>query len=118
MRVVLHVIAAVVGAAVAVSVVAVHRSVVLDIPLGILLGLATTFATIWALRQTLPQLVTSFAAGWVVAFGFTILGKAEGDYAVASDTRGYVLIGAALAVVVVGLASLSPRRSSSGGVAT
>lgn len=118
MRVLLHAIAVVVGAVVSVSAVAVHRSVVLDLPLGLLLGLVTTFVTVWAMREVLPRLATSFAAGWIVVFGFVIVGRPEGDFAVATDLRGYALIAAGLAVVVVGVASLSPRHSSSGARAT
>lgn len=114
MRLLCHVLAAVVGAVVAVAAVTVHRSVVLHLPAGLLLGLLATFVAIWALRQLLARLATSFGAGWVVAFGFVVVGKPEGDYAVAGDLRGYALFAAAFAVIVVGVASLSPRHSSSG----
>ncbi|HET6626360.1 MAG TPA: hypothetical protein VFG63_08215, partial [Nocardioidaceae bacterium] len=96
MRFVPHGVAVLVGAAVSVASVAVHRSVVLGFPLGLLLALLTTFATAWAMRDMLPALATSYAAGWLVPFGFVLSGRAEGDYAVASDLRGYGLVLGAL----------------------
>jgi Family of unknown function (DUF6113) len=113
MRLLLHGIALLVGAAVAVASVTVHRSVVVQVPLGLLLALAATFVTAAALRGTLPGLATSYAAGWLVAFGFALFGKPEGDYVVAADLRGYTMMGAAFVVAVLGLASLSRRGSSS-----
>ncbi|HET6626810.1 MAG TPA: hypothetical protein VFG63_10510, partial [Nocardioidaceae bacterium] len=66
----------------------------------------------------LPALATSYAAGWLVPFGFVLSGRAEGDYAVASDLRGYGLVLGALVVLVIGITALSPRRVRTGGGAT
>jgi len=118
MRVLFHVVALLVGVAVAVSAVVVHRSAVLHLPIGLTLGLVTTFVTSWAMRELLPGLASSYAVGWVIAFGFVILGRPEGDYAVASDLRGYALMAAGLAMVVVGVTSVSSRHPRSAPLAT
>lgn len=112
MRVLLHLFAFVVGAAVSVAVVTTHRSVMVSLPFGLLLGLAATFVVAWAMRETLRRLATSFAVGWIVVFGFVIVGKPEGDFAVASDLRGYALMAAAMVLAAVGVASFTPPSSS------
>jgi hypothetical protein len=113
MTVLFHAVAVLVGAAVSLATVAVHRSEVLGVPLGLVLGLLATFTTSWAMREMHPRLATSYALGWVVAFGTAILGKPEGDYAIASDLSGYVLMATALVVVVVGVSSLATQHSGS-----
>ena len=113
MRLLLHAVAIVAGVAVSIAAVSTHRSVVLDLPLGLILGLAATFAAVWAMREVLRRLASSFALGWIVAFGFAIVGRPEGDFAVASDLRGYALMAAALGVVAIGVASFPPVHPSS-----
>lgn len=113
MRLLLHAVAMVAGAVVSIAAVSTHRSVVLALPLGLLLGLATTFVAVWALREVLRRLAASFALGWIGAFGFAVVGRPEGDFAVASDLRGYALMAAALGVVALGVASFLPEHSAS-----
>lgn len=112
MRLLVHAAALLVGAAVSVASVTVHRSVVAGVPLGVVLALVTSFATAWAMHDLLTRLASSYAVGWLVPFGLVLAGRAEGDYAVASDLRGYLLVAAAFVLVVVGIVSLSPRDSS------
>ncbi len=108
----LHTAALLVGAAVALASVVVHRVDVHDLPAGLLLALVTTFAVAWTLWQTEERrLATSYAAGWLLAFGAVLAGRPEGDFAVAGDPTGYLLTAAALAVVVIGISSLAGRRS-------
>jgi hypothetical protein len=109
----LHVPALLLGATVGLGSVVVHRFGVLEIPLGLLLGLATTFVVAWALRQYgVRRLTCSYAAGWLVVFGFVLAGRPEGDYAVAGDLPGYLMIAAAFVLVVIGVLSLGPRGSA------
>ena len=118
MRLLVHGAAVLVGAAVAVAAVMVHRSVVLGAPLGLLVALATSFVTVWAMRDMLPRLATSYAAGWLVAFGFAMFGRPEGDYVVATDLRGYAMIVAGFVMLAIGVVSLTPRRTTRGPGAT
>lgn len=109
MRILFHAAALVVGAAVGIASVTVHRSTVLSLPVGLLLALACTFVTAWAIREMLPRVAASYSLGWLVAFGTAVFGKPEGDFAIAGDLRGYVLMATALAMVVLGVASLAAR---------
>jgi len=112
----LHLPALLVGATVSLASVVVHRFGVLELPLGLLLGLTTTFVVAWALQQSgVRRLVSSYAAGWLVVFGFVLAGRPEGDYAVAGDLPGYLMIAAALVLVAIGVLSLGPRGSASVG---
>jgi len=112
----LHLPAVLVGATVGLASVVVHRFGVLELPLGLLLGLTTTFVVAWALQQSgVRRLVSSYAAGWLVVFGFVLAGRPEGDYAVAGDLPGYLMIAAALVLVAIGVLSLGPRGSVSVG---
>ena len=105
----LHASAALVGATVGFASVVVHRTGVLQLPL----GLVTTFAVAWALRiSAVRRLATSYAAGWLIVFGYVLAGRPEGDYAVAGDLTGYLLIAAAFGMLVIGVSSLGQRGSS------
>jgi hypothetical protein len=112
MRLLVHGAAFLVGAAVAVAAVMVHRSVVLGAPLGLLIAVAASFVTVWAMRDLLPRLGTSYAAGWLVIFGFALFGRPEGDYVVATDLRGLAMIIAGFVMLATGVVSLTSRRSS------
>jgi len=104
------------GATVGFASVVVHRFDVLQLPVGLLLGLLTTFVIAWTLRLSgARRLPSSYCAGWLVVFGFVLAGRPEGDYAVAGDLNGYLLIAAATVLVVVGIRSLGQRRSGSVG---
>jgi len=69
---------------------------------GLLLGIATTAAWLvatpggWWLRFP-------FAVGWDAAVLALSVERSEGDYLVASDTRGYLLLGTGVAVLIGGI---------------
>jgi hypothetical protein len=112
-----HAGSVVLGAAVAVASVAVYRSTALGVPFGLLLAVAASLGTAARLRWSRrPRLAASYAAGFLVVFGLVIAGRPEGDYAVASDVRGYTLMAASLAVLVLGVTALgAPRPGGSPG---
>lgn len=115
----LHVAALLLGAWVGLASVAVHRAVVLGLPAGMALAVATSLAVIWALRcHPMRRLVASYAAGWLTTFGVVMLGRPEGDYAIAADLKGYVMIGTAFALVAAGISSLGSQGSRSPGAPT
>ena len=93
------------GVAVALASVAVHRSA---FPLGLVLAVATTYAVPWwLLRTRWPRTATSYAVGWLVLFGLVVVGRPEGDFAIAQDSRGLALMAAGLGLVVVGTVGLT-----------
>lgn len=108
---VLAVLALPLGAAAGVAAVAVHQS----LPL-LLLAAAGTLTGIRALRRWTPRAAVAFTVGWLAPLVASLAGRAEGDYAVAGDPAGLLLIGLGLVVLVTGLASgLAPRpRHDSG----
>lgn len=105
------------GLAAGVAAVALHRT----LP-GLVLGAGAAMVTLWAIRQWMPTAAAAFAAGWLLPLLAALSGRGEGDYAVAADTRGYLLIAAGVVVLVTGLLCavlpLRRRDSSSGGTAT
>jgi hypothetical protein len=102
-----HLAVLVAGAAVALAAVAVHR---MGVP-GLALAIAASVAVPWWLRGSGdPRLAASYGAGWLVVFALVLLGRPEGDYAIASDPAGYALIVTALVVVALALVGLSGRR--------
>ena len=117
MRFVGYALALALGLASGVAAIAVHRT-----PFGLLLGAGTAVLVIWTLRQWLPRAGTAFAAGWLVSLLTAIAGRGEGDYAVSSDGRGWLLIVAGFVVLVTGIAWGRPptvrRDSGSGGLPT
>ena len=97
------------GALVGVAATAVHRVAVLGIPAGLLLAVAGSLLTARHLRRgPLPRSAAAYALGWVVVVGLALAGRPEGDYAVAADVPGYVLMGTGLVLVALGVASLAP----------
>lgn len=72
---------------------------------GLVLGLAATLATAMALPGAwwgrLP-----FALGWVVALGYALVQRPEGDFLVADGGAGYVLLVAGLVLGVWGAVGL------------
>lgn len=108
-------LAALVGAAVSVAAVTVHRTLVLGLPVGLVLASGATITVGWSLRLARPVLATAYAAGWLVPVGLVVSGRPEGDFAVANDLYGYLLMGLALGVVVMGVTSFARRDSSSAG---
>jgi Family of unknown function (DUF6113) len=99
-----------IGAVVGLASVIVHRT---QFPWGMLVVLATTFAVPWRLlRSERPRTTASYAAGWLVVVAVAVKGRPEGDYVLAGDVEGYLLLGAGLVLVVVGIVSLARGRDA------
>lgn len=94
------------GVVVGVLSVAVHGLVV-----GLVLAIVATAATVWALPggwlTRLP-----FTIGWIAAVYYASRPRPEGDYLVASDARGYVLLGLGVLLLVYCTTTLRPRPRS------
>jgi hypothetical protein len=97
------VVAALIGAATGVAAIAVHRSG----PGWLALAVAASLGVGWALRSSdTPRLGAAYCLGWLVVLGFALAGRAEGDYVLASDTAGYVMMATGFGLVVLGITSL------------
>lgn len=95
--------AALIGAATAIAALAVHRSG----PAWLVLAVAASVAVAWGLRSTgTPRLGAAYCVGWLVVLGFALAGRPEGDYVLAGDTAGYVMMATGFALVVLGITSL------------
>ena len=106
-----HLAALLVGVLVGVASVAVHRSA---FPLGLLLAAVTTYAVPWwLLRTSAPRTATSYAVGWLVVLGVVVAGRPEGDFAIAQDLKGILLLVVGLGLVAVALAGITGGRRSS-----
>ncbi len=106
-----HVAALLVGAAVALASLAAHRSL---FPLGLLVALASTYAVPWwLLRSSAPRTAASYAVGWLVVLGVVVAGRPEGDFAIAQDLKGILLLVVGLGLVAVALAGITGGRGSS-----
>ena len=106
-----HLAALLVGVLVGVASVAVHRSA---FPLGLVLATATTYAVPWwLLRSSAPRTATSYAVGWLVVLGVVVAGRPEGDFAIAQDLKGILLLVVGLGLVAVALAGITGGRRSS-----
>lgn len=96
-------VAALIGAATAVAAIAVHRSG----PGWLTLAVTASLGVAWGLRSTgTPRLGAAYCLGWLVVLGFALAGRPEGDYVLASDTAGYVMMATGFALVVLGITSL------------
>ncbi len=116
LRVAMHAASLLLGAAVGLAAVVVHRADVLGLPFGLVLAPVASLGVGWALRTSdMARLATSYTAGWVAVFGLLLSGRPEGDFVVAGDLSGYVLIGTAFVTVVLGVTSLFVRDSGSVG---
>ena len=117
MRLLAYLAALLLGLAAGIAAVALHRS----LP-GLVLGTGVAVVTLWAIGQWMPRAAAAFAAGWLLPLLAALSGRGEGDYAVVSDTGGYLFIAAGLVVLVTGLlcAVLPGERhdSGSGGTGT
>jgi hypothetical protein len=109
-----YLLAGTVGLAVGVISVGMHRVLVAGLPLGLALAVVSTLAVAWALRLTQRSLVVPYVLGWLAPVGLSAAGRPEGDVAVAGDLLGYVLMGVALLMLVIGVTSLTARDSSRG----
>jgi peptidoglycan/LPS O-acetylase OafA/YrhL len=99
------------GAVVGVAAVALHT-----IWWGLLLGALATAATVYALPAGW-WLRAPFGVGWAGLVGYLSVPRPEGDYVISSDANGYLLLGLALVVLVVSLATLprpTTRRAKTG----
>lgn len=52
-----------------------------------------------------------FAAGWVAAVAWALVPRPEGDFLLASTTRGYLVLGSGLLVATWAIATLPRRRA-------
>lgn len=59
-----------------------------------------------------------FGIGWVLVVAMTVSPRDEGDYLVSGDAQGYLLLGLAVVVLVVSLATLPLPRRGVGGSST
>ena len=98
MRLVGYASALVLGFAAGVAAIAVHRT----LP-GLLLGVGTALFVIWTFRMWSPRTGAAFAVGWLIPLLFGVAGRGEGDYVVASDIHGWLLIASGFLVLVAGL---------------
>lgn len=76
---------------------------------GLVLGLAAAAASLVALPGAWWARL-AFALGWVGALAAFAGQRPEGDYLVAADRSGYLLLAAGLAVLVAGVVGLRPAR--------
>ncbi|WP_370291064.1 DUF6113 family protein [Nocardioides sp.] len=97
---------AVLGVAVGVSSVAVHA-----LAWGLPLGIATVAAVLVALPAGLSGRF-AFAVGWVGVLVVAMVRRPEGDFLIASDLLGYLLLAQGLVVLAVGTAGVVPRRGA------
>ena len=105
-----HAAALLLGLLVSLASVAVHRSA---FPLGLVLAVLTTYAVAWwLLRSGHPRTATTYVAGWLAVFALALLGRPEGDFALAQDPKGLLLMVAGLGLVAFGVAGLPGRRHS------
>lgn len=78
---------------------------------GVGLGIATTVATLVALPggwwRRLP-----FALGWIAILGMATVQRPEGDFVIASDASGYLLLATGAVVLGAGFVGLWPRRTT------
>jgi hypothetical protein len=91
------------------AVVGMFSVVVHDWTWGLALALAATAATIVALPAGWARL--PFALGWTAAVGLLSVARPEGDFLVAQDTRGVILVVSAPAVIVAGFVGLLNRKA-------
>ena len=79
---------------------------------GLVLAIAATATTTYALPAGWWARMP-FAFGWVAMIGYLAFPRGEGDYAIASDVHGYVLLGFAVALLVAAMVTLQPLRRDS-----
>ena len=76
---------------------------------GLLLAIAATSTAAYALPAGWWARMP-FAVGWVAMVGYLAVPRDEGDYAIASEVQGYVLLGFAVALLVASMVTLQPVR--------
>lgn len=113
-RVIAHAGALLLGGLTALTATAVHRMTLLGLPVGLLLAVAASLLTAWHLRSgDVPRATSTYCLGWVAVLAVALFGRPEGDFVVAGDLRGYLLMGTGFLLVALGVASLAsgPRRA-------
>lgn len=98
----------VIGACTGLASVAVHQKAV---P-WLLLAIAAPAATTLALSRGWARI--GFALGWVAVVLFAVQTRPEGDYVISATVSGYLLLGSALFLVVLAVATIPLRRVESG----
>ncbi len=93
-----------VGMVVGVASVGVHH-----LPFGLPLAVAAPAAATWALTGGWSTRV-SFVIGWFGVAAYAARRRPEGDYLVAADLQGYLLLGTGLVLLAVALATVRPLR--------
>ena len=94
-----------VGALVSLASLLVHRSL---FPLGLVVALAASYAVpLWLLRSSRPRTAASYVAGWLAVLAVAVAGRPEGDYVVAGDLTGYLLLAGGFGLVVVALVAIA-----------
>lgn len=93
------------GAVTGIATVAVH-----ELSWGLVLALAATGAAVAALPPGWWSRL-AFVAGWDAMVGWLTFPRPEGDYLISQDLPGYTVLGAALVLLIVGIATL-PRPGS------
>ena len=77
------------------------------------LGLAVVAPVATAMAVVAGVLRIAFVAGWSVVLALAVLGRPEGDYAIRSSARGYVLLVAGMVLLVLAVATVPrPVRAS------
>jgi len=94
----------VLGAVVGVAAVAVHSWW-----WGLVLGATGTLIGAWALKPGWSTRLP-YAVGWLVPLGLAMVPRAEGDYLVSGDLRGYLLIAVGMVLIVLTTATLPLGR--------
>ena len=97
------VVAVLIGMSTGIAAIAVHRSG----PGWLALAVVASLGVAYGLRSTgTPRLGASYCLGWLVVLGVALAGRPEGDYVLAGDTAGYVMMATGFALVVLGITSL------------
>lgn len=77
---------------------------------GLGLGIAATAATLVALPGGWWRR-WAFSLGWAAVLGVASVQRSEGDYLIASDASGYLLLATGAVVLGSGFVGLLPRRT-------
>lgn len=98
----------VVGAATGLASVALHQKAVPWLVLAVAAPLSATVA----LSPGWPRV--GFGLGWVALVMMAVRTRPEGDYVISATVSGYVLLGSALLLMVLAVATVPVRRAESG----
>lgn len=112
-RVALAVGLLIVGLAVGLASVAVH-ALWWGLPLAVVTTALTAYAAPGGWSGRLP-----FVLGWAAMVGGLSIPQGDGDFLIAGDTNGYILVGFGMSVLVAGCVTLpAPRNNASSDAAT